>query len=86
MNKIITILIDVLMKSAFHVMDGCTWLNCIYRPKFSIIKDLHSSFQESLLTEYETNINQISILFDGHTTESTKGPGHKRRENFFCIS
>ena len=44
----------------------------IYWAKVDNIKDLYSSFQQTLLTECGTNINQISVLFDGYTAESTK--------------
>ena len=47
---------------------------------FSNIKDLYSSFQQTVLTERGTNINQISVLFDGYTDESTKGPEQKRKK------
>ena len=52
----------------------------IYWTKVSKIKDLYSSFQQTLLTECGTNINQISALLDGCTVESTKGTEQKRRK------
>ena len=80
MSEISTVLTDVLMESAFHVIDGCVWLYRIYWAKVGNIKDLYSSFQQTLLTECGTNINQISVLFDGYTVESTKGPEQKRKQ------
>ena len=62
MNKANTILIDILMESAFHVTDGCTCLYCFYWAKVGNIKYLYSSFKQTLLNECGTNINQISIL------------------------
>ena len=85
MNKILTILTDVLTESAFHVIDECAWLYQIYWAKVNNFKDLCSSFQRTFLTECRTNINQITILFNGYTSESTKGPEQKRREKS-CIS
>ena len=54
-----------------------------------------------LLTECGTNIDQISVLFDGYSFQSTNGPeqflhslkasendvfrGHRKREEKFCI-
>ena len=80
MNEISTILNDVLTESAFHVIGGCTWLYLIYRSKVGKIKDLYSSFQPTLLTGCGTDINQMSVLFDGYTAESTKRPEEKRRK------
>ena len=80
MNEISTILTSVLTESAFHVTDGCAWLYLIYWSKLGKIKDLYSSFQQTLLTECRTDIYQMSALFDGYTTESTKGPEEKRRK------
>ena len=80
MSEISTVLTDVLTESAVHVIDGCVWLYRIYWAKVGNIKDLYSSFQQTLLTECGTNINQISVLFDGYTVESTKGPEQKRRK------
>ena len=79
-NEISTILVDVLTESAFHVIDGRAWLYRIYWAKVGNIKDLHSSFQQTLLTECGSSINQVSVLFDGYTVESTKGPQQKRRK------
>ena len=73
MNEISTILTGVLTESAFHVIDGCAWLYLIHWSKVGKIKDLYSSFQQTLLTECGTDINQMSVLFDGYTAESTKG-------------
>ena len=78
MNEISTVLTDVLKESAFHVIDGCAWLYHMYWAKVCNIKDLYSSFQQNLWIECGTNINQISVLFDGYTVESTKGPEQKR--------
>ena len=80
MNEISTILTDVLTESAFPVTDGCAWLYHNYWAKVSNIKDLYSSFQQTLSTECGTNINQIIVLFNGYTVESTKGPDQKRRK------
>ena len=41
-------------------------------------KDLYSSFQETLLTEFGTSINKISVMVDGYTVESTKCMEQKR--------
>ena len=79
-NGITAILTDVLMDSAFHVIDGCAWLYRICWTKVSNIKDIYSSFQQTLLTEGRTTINQISFLFDGYLVESTKGPEQKGRK------
>ena len=80
MNEISLILTDVLTESAFPVTDGCAWLYRNYWAKVSNIKDLYSSFQQTLSTECGTNINQIIVLFNGYTVESTKGPDQKRRK------
>ena len=85
MNKILEILTDVLTESAFHVIDEGAWLYQIYWAKVDNFKDLCSSFQRTFLTECRTNINQITILFNGYTSESTKGLEQKRREKS-CIS
>ena len=79
MNEISTIRTDVLTESAFHVIDGCAWLYRIYWVKVGKIKDLYSSFQQTLLSECGTNINQVSVLF-GYTVETTKGSEQKRRK------
>ena len=79
MNEISTIRTDVLTESAFHVIDGCAWLYRIYWVKVGNIKDLYSSFQQTLLTECGTNINQVSVLF-GYTVEKTKGSEQKHRK------
>ena len=78
-NEISTILINVLTKSAFHVIECCAWPYRIYWAKVGNIKDLYSSFQQALLTECGTNINQISLQFNGYTVESTKIQEQKRR-------
>ena len=59
MNEISTILTDALTESAFHVIDCCAWLSRIYWAKVSNIKDLYISFQQTFLTEFGININQI---------------------------
>ena len=73
MNEESTIPIDILKESPFHVIDGCAWL----WKKVGNIKDLYSYFGQTLSIECGTNINQISVLFDGYTVESTKGPEQK---------
>ena len=80
MNEISAVLTDVLTESVFHVIDGSAWLYHIYWAKVGNIKDLYSSFQSTHLTECGTNINQISVLFDRYTIESTKGAEHKHRK------
>ena len=79
-NEVSTILIDVLTEPAFQVIDRCAWLYHICWANVGKIKDIYSSFQQTLLTEYETNINQIRVLFDGYTVESTKGWEQKSRK------
>ena len=86
MNEVSTILIDVLTESAFQVIDRCAWLYHIYCANVGKIKDICSSFQQTLLTEYETNINQIRVLFEGYTVESTKGWEQKsRKKNLYLL-
>ena len=59
MNEISTILTDALTESAFHVIDCCAWLSRIYWATVGNIKDLYISFQQTFLTEFGININQI---------------------------
>ena len=40
--------------------------------------------KKTLLTECGTNIDQISVLFDGYTVESTERPEQKRRKKNFA--
>ena len=46
MNEICATLSDVLTEPAFHFIDGCAWLYCIYWGKVGNIKDLDSSLQK----------------------------------------
>ena len=85
MNKANTILIDILMESAFHVTDGCTCLYCFYWAKVGNIKYLYSSFKQTLLNECGTNINQISILVKKYTVESAKVQKKRRKKNLALV-
>ena len=44
-NEISTILIDILVKSDFHVIDECASLYCIYCAKVGNVKNLHTPFK-----------------------------------------
>ena len=74
MNEVSTILIDVLTESAFQVIDRCAWLYHICWANVGKIKDIYSSFQ------------QIRVLFEGYTVESTKGWEQKsRKKNLYLL-
>ena len=68
MNETSTIMIDVLIESAFHAIDRCTWLYHIYCPKVGNIKNLHSSFKKN---------------YFNYTGKSTEVPEQKRTKKNF---
>ena len=58
--------------TAFTGRKSVTLKNCVVLSK------------KTLLTGCGTNIDQISVLFDGYTVESTERPEQKRRKKNFA--
>ena len=74
MNEISAILIDVLTESALSAESELSLTGPLGSTVFTGWKSVTFRKCIVLLTECGTNVDQISVLFDGYIVESTKGP------------
>ena len=74
MNEISAILIDVLTESALSVESELSLTGPLGSTVFTGWKSVTFRKCIVLLTECGTNVDQISVLFDGYIVEATKGP------------